>query len=242
MKYGLQLFSVRDVTPTDLRGTLKKVSEIGYKAVEFAGFFGHPAEDVRSWLDEYGLECSGTHTGVEEIADHFEETVRYHKIIGNRNIIIPGADLSTQEKLDHFIDTVNRLIPALAAEGIALGYHNHSHEFIPTSYGKIIHHEIETRTSVELEIDTFWAYHAGEDPIAILDRLKDRIRVIHLKDGLENGTGKPLGMGIAPVKEVHAKAKELGIFQVVESETLTPDGLTEARICFDCLKKLDGIQ
>lgn len=242
MKYGLQLYSVRDVTPTDLKGTLKKVAEIGYQTVEFAGFFGHPADEVRTWLDEYGLECSGTHTGVEEIADHFQEAVRYHKIIGNRNIIIPGADLSTEEKLDRFIETVNRLLPALAAEGITLGYHNHSHEFIPTSYGKIIHHELETRTPVEFEIDTYWAYHAGEDPLALLERLKDRIRVIHIKDGLEDGSARPLGMGTAPVEKVHAKAKEMGLLQVVESESLNPDGLTEARICFDCLKRLDGVQ
>lgn len=240
MNYGLQLYSVRDLTPSDLGGTIAKVAKMGYKAVEFAGFFGHTAEEVRKMLDDNGLVCSGTHTSVAEIADHFDEVVAYHRTIGNRNIIIPGEDLSTPEKLDRFVATVNDLIPRLAEQGITLGYHNHSHEFLPTSYGVILHRELELRTALEFEIDTYWAYHAGEDPIALLERLKDRIRVIHIKDGLADGSGRPLGEGTAPVKAVHEYAKAHGLREVVESETLTPDGLTEAKICIDYLRSLDA--
>ena len=63
MEYGLQMYSLRDITGEDLKGALEKVSKIGYKGVEFAGFFGHSAEEVKSWLDEYGLTVTGTHTG-----------------------------------------------------------------------------------------------------------------------------------------------------------------------------------
>ena len=48
MEYGLQMYSVRDFTEKDLLGTLKKVAEIGYKYIEFAGFFGNSAEDVKA--------------------------------------------------------------------------------------------------------------------------------------------------------------------------------------------------
>ena len=240
MEYGIQLYSIRDITPQDMQGALAKVSEIGYKYVEFAGFFGHPADEIREMLDRNGLEVSGTHTGWQELlTENYEATVRYHKTIGNRNIIIPGADLSSKEKLDAFIDFINVTVPKLAREGITLGYHNHSGEFLPTSYGQIIHTELEKRTDVEFEIDTYWNFHAGQDPVATLERLKDRIKVIHIKDGMRNGEGRPLGMGEAPVAGVYAKAKELGMLMVVESETLKPDGLTEARICFDCLKRLE---
>jgi sugar phosphate isomerase/epimerase len=128
----------------------------------------------------------------------------------------------------------------LAAQGISLGYHNHSHEFLPTDYGKIIHRELEEKTDIAFEIDTYWAYHAGEDPVALLERLKDRVSVIHLKDGLADGTGKPLGMGTAPVASVYAKAKELGILMVIESETLTPSGMEEAKICADYMKAAEA--
>ena len=214
-EYGIQLYSLRDITRDDMEGALKQVSDIGYKYVEFAGFFGNCAEKIKKWLDRYNLSCSGTHTGWQELVDDFDGTVKYHKVIGNKNIIIPGADLSTKEKLDNFIDVLNDLKPRLDAEGISLAYHNHSGEFLPTSYGQII-------------------------PIALLDRLRDRVHVIHIKDGLSDGSGKPLGLGTAPVAAVHKKAEECGMLQVVESETLTPDGITEARLCFEELMRLDG--
>lgn len=53
MEYGLQMYSVRDITKTDLEGAMKAVAEMGYTYVEFAGFFGHSAEEVKGWLDKY---------------------------------------------------------------------------------------------------------------------------------------------------------------------------------------------
>ena len=240
MNYGLQLYSIRDLTPSDMAGSLEKVAKIGYKYVEFAGFFGHDAAEIRDLLDKNGLEVSGTHTGWQELLpENYEATVRYHKTIGNKNIIIPGADLSSAARIDEFVDFINTVQPKLKADGIALGYHNHSGEFLPTSDGIISHTELEKRTNVEFEIDTYWNFHAGEDPVATIERLKDRIRVIHIKDGMKDGQGKPLGRGEAPVDAVYAKAKELGFLMVVESETLRPDGITEADVCFKYLKTLE---
>jgi sugar phosphate isomerase/epimerase len=128
----------------------------------------------------------------------------------------------------------------LAANGIKLGYHNHAGEFKETAYGAFIHKELEETTDVAFEIDTYWAYVAGLDPVATLERLKDRVDVIHIKDGSADGHGEPLGRGTAPVAAVYAKANELGMRLVVESETLTPSGLDEARICYEYLKSLEG--
>ena len=241
MNYGLQMYSVRDITGTDLAGALKKVAELGYAFVEFAGFFGNSAEDVKKMLDENGLTVSGTHTGWQELTDdRIDETIAYHQTIGNKNIIIPGADLSTREKLDDLIALINRAQPKLAAAGITLGYHNHSHEFIQTSYGAYIHKELEEKTDVEFEIDTYWAYVAKEDPVATLERLKHRMRVIHLKDGFQDGHGKALGEGTAPVVAVREKAIELGLKMVVESETCDPTGIEEVGRCISFLRSLEG--
>ena len=239
MEYGIQMYSVRDITATDMEGALRGLSEMGYKKVEFAGFFGIPAEEIRAMLDKYGLEVSGTHTGWQEVAEHFEETVAYHKAIGNTNIIIPGCDLSTQEKLDAFVAMANEFQPKLAAEGIKFSYHNHSHEFKPNADGSLIYDQILYRTNLDIEIDTYWAFNAGIDPVQMMERLKDRLHVIHIKDGLMGGEGKPLGMGEAPVAAVYNKAVEMGLPMVVESETLTPDGMTEAKICIDHLFSLE---
>ena len=241
MKYGLQLYSVRDITGQDLEGALAKVAALGYRFVEFAGFFGHSADKVKAMLDTYGLSVSGTHTGWQELtADRIDETIAYHKSIGNKNIIIPGADLSTREKLDDLINLINEAQPKLKEAGIALGYHNHSHEFIETGYGALIHKELEERTQIEFEIDTYWAYVAGLDSIALLERLGDRVRVIHLKDGFADGHGMALGEGTAPVAAVREYAIAHGLAMVVESETCQPTGIEEVARCMAYLNKLDN--
>ena len=239
MEYGIQMYSVRDITEKDLPGALRKMAEIGYKKIEFAGFFGHPAEEVRKMLDENGLVVSGIHAGLKDLVNDFEGTVRYQKIIGNTNYILPGADFSTKERMTETIGLMNKYNKMLAEEGITLGFHNHSSEFFPVEGGPTPYEEIVGKTDVKLEIDTYWAYHAGQDPVALMEKLKDRLPVIHIKDGFENGEGMPLGRGTAPVKDVYRKAEELGILMVVESETLTPSGEEEARICFDYLKKIE---
>lgn len=236
MEYGIQLYSVRDLTEKNLDDAFRQVSALGYRFVEFAGFFGHSAEDVRAMLEKYNLTVSGTHTGWQEVAERFEETVAYHKAIGNRNIIIPGADLSDQAKLDAFVEMVNTFQPRLADEGIRLGYHNHSHEFKPNPDGSMIHDQLVYRTKIDIEIDTFWAFAAGVDPLKLMERLKDRLRVIHIKDGFRDGRGMPLGRGEASVADVYRKALEMGVPMVVESETLAPSGMDEARVCIEYLK------
>ena len=240
MNYGLQLYSVRDSAKENLLETIETVAAQGYKYLEFAGFFGYSAEEVKAKMDECGVCVSGTHTGWEEIRDHFEETVKYHKTIGNKNIIIPGFSYKTKELVEEFIAFLNEYQPKLAKEGITLGYHNHAKEFTTVYDGENVHEMIEKNTSVEFEIDTFWVYNAGLDPVTVLEKLKDRVKVIHVKDGIKDVVGKPLGMGEAPVKAVVDYAKKNNLTMVVESETQTPSGLEEARICIEYLKSLEA--
>ena len=239
MEYGLQLYSVRDFTEQDLEGTLKKVAELGYRYVEFAGFFGHSAEEVKAMLDRYGLIVSGTHSGLGDLDADFDATVKYHKTLGNTNYIVPGAPTWTAAELDETIAKINKYQPMLAAEGIRMAYHNHDGEFRPNADGQIPHEEMERRTNIDFQIDTFWAFVAGKDPVEVITRLKDRVHVIHLKDGLRNGKGYSLGEGEAPVAAVREKAIELGMHMVVESETLQPDGISEVTRCINYLKSLE---
>ena len=125
----------------------------------------------------------------------------------------------------------------LAAEGIRLGYHNHAHEFKVNEDGSHIYEQIKTRTNMELEIDTYWAYVGKQDPIAMMHELKDRVHMIHIKDGDADGHGTPLGLGTAPAAEVYKTAVEMGIQMIVESETCKPSGLDEARVCIEFLKE-----
>lgn len=239
MEYGLQMWSVRDASEKSLAEALKNVAEIGYKYIEFAGFFNHPAEEVKAMLDEYGLIVSGTHSGFGDLDNDFAAAVKYHKTIGNTNYIVPGAPWDTKDALSATIDKINKYKPMLAAEGITLAYHNHDGEFKPNKDGQIAHEEMEKRTDVNFEIDTYWAFVAGRDPIETITRLKDRVNVIHLKDGTLDKHGKALGEGEAPVEAVRAKAIELGMRMVVESEGLQPTGLEEVARCMKFLRSLE---
>jgi sugar phosphate isomerase/epimerase len=237
--YGIQLYSVRDAMAVDMAGTMQRIADLGYKYVEFAGFFGHSAEEVRKMLDDTGLVCSGTHSPWTDLRPtKIMETIAYHKTIGNPRYIIPGADLSTLEKIEEFVNVMNFAQPILAAEGIKLGYHNHSHEFIVMPWGSTIHAELERRTDINFEIDTYWVYNAGLDPVKVLDKLIDRIKVIHLKDGLPGGEGRTLGKGEAPCKAVIDYANKKGLLMVVESETLSPSGPEEAKACMEYLNSI----
>ena len=244
--YGIQMYSLRDTAKESLKEALRIVASQGYRYVEFAGFFGHPAEDVAAWLKEYGLEVSGTHTqAVELLPEKIQETIAYHKAIGNKNIIIPGFKIAEQADLDRLVDIINTAKPILAENGISLGYHNHSHEFQKTAFGKYIEEELYNRTSVAFEIDTFWAFNAGVDPVDLLERMKDRLApVIHLKDGFkavngEKARGKSVGSGEAPVLAVRQKALELGLLMVIESEGQDPTGEEEVGRCISFLASLE---
>ena len=253
IEYGLQLYSLRDMTGQSMQKALEETARLGYSFVEFAGFFGHPAEEIRSWLDEYGLYCSGTHTGLEALSpENIGATAEYHKIIGAKNLILPGADWSTEEKLNENIDSMNRAQKILEQNGIRLGYHNHSHEFFVTPYGRIIEDEVIQRTTVDLEIDTFWAFNAGKDPVEMLEQQKDRIRIIHLKDGiptakenrnysqwLEGVAGRSVGEGKMPVSKVVKWSLEHDVRMVIESEGLNPTGLEEVGRCIAYLRTLE---
>lgn len=240
MDYGLQLYSVRDVLFKDYKATLESVAAMGYKMVELITVEGTPAESVAQWCKELGLRVSGTHTGAAALEEQaLEKTIADHLAMDCKLMIIPGHDLKTAAKIDAFVALVNKVQPILEKAGITLAYHNHSHEFVPNEDGQIIYDELLSRTQLKLELDTYWAYNAKKDVLALMDQLAPRLVAIHLKDGDENGHGYPLGQGTAPVKAVREKAIAMGLPMIVESETLTPDGLTEAKVCIDYLKSLE---
>jgi sugar phosphate isomerase/epimerase len=154
--------------------------------------------------------------------------------------------------MEENIAALNKAQKKLAAAGITLGYHNHSGEFYETPYGKIVEDELLARTDIAIQIDTFWLFNAGIDPVPYLEAHKDRIRVIHLKDGIvskdtkgsfadaKNGAvGKSVGSGDAPVKAVREWAIKNNVLMVIESEGLDPTGPEEVKRCIDFLRALD---
>ena len=243
MTYGIQLYSVRDILKAKgMQETLRAVAAIGYKSVELAGFGDATAADTKKWLDELGLTVDGAHVSLKALTEDFEKTIADLKTVGCPRAIIPSAKIQNKEALDALQKGFAEASRNLEGSGIALGFHNHHKEYLPNEDGDIPMDFILASKDVFIELDTYWAYHAGIDPVAEMERLGDRLKLIHIKDGdptITPESGKPLGKGSAPVAAVYQKAIEMGLPIVVESETLTPDGVTEAEICFRYLKSLE---
>ena len=100
MKYGLQLYSVRDLAAENFEAALRQVAEMGYDLVESAGFFRLKPEEVRAMLDHYGLTLCSTHTGFQDTFERFDKILDYHKKVGCSNLIVPSTLLATKEGLD----------------------------------------------------------------------------------------------------------------------------------------------
>src|SRR6516162_8301462 len=99
---GLELYSIRDQCKTDLPGMLAAVSKIGYKGVEFAGYHGRTARELRKMLDDNGLVACGTHTPYDSVLeDKLKATVEFNQTIGNKFLIVPSmVAASKQQWLD----------------------------------------------------------------------------------------------------------------------------------------------
>jgi len=128
---GLQLYSLREQCATDLPGMLVAVSKIGYRGVEFAGYHGRSAKELRKLLDDNGLVACGTHTPYDSVlGDKLKETVEFNRTIGNKFLIVPWMNetQSKQEWLDR-AKLFNDIADKVKADGMWVGYHAHAHDF-----------------------------------------------------------------------------------------------------------------
>ena len=220
LKKGIQLYGIRSLCSKDLEQGLKTVSEIGYEGVEFAGFFGHSAEEVAGWLKKYHLEAMGAHIPADEILNHADETIAYHKAIGNHRIICPGIDMKKRADVEAFAEQLKAVAPKYAASGMRMYYHNHSHEFVKDggAYLLDILAGLLGNDFLSLELDVSWVYRGGEDPVAYLNKYGPRSDIFHAKDGtMEMGT--VAGQGNVDLPAVFATAKALDMaWAVVECE------------------------
>ena len=248
MKYGLQLYSVRDAMEEDFEDALRQVAEMGYSMVEGIPM-DRPAEEMRAILEMHGLTLCSNHLNIKAFDDDeaAKRTIQFHKVMGCTELVLGAVPNKTREDLEYSISTVNKYIPFLKKEGMRLHYHNHSKEFFENKDGIVVFDELVNRTDLMLQLDIFWAFNAGKNPMEMMEQYMDRMAFIHLKDGIvakdiwdpaKGAVGKPLGRGQAPVADAYKKACELGMTVIVESENLDPDGLTEVMNCIEYLKKI----
>lgn len=187
LKIGLQLYSVRDDMEKDMYGTLKQVKEMGYDYVEFAGYFGKSAEEVKAMLDELGLTAISVHQVHSLFLEEGQPAVDYLKTIGAKYAAIPwmaAEDHKGAAHYDEVIAGIKKAAELLKDNGIKMLYHNHDFEFKTFEDKFLLDWLYETIPAdlLETEIDTCWVKYAGYDPCEYIKKYAGRSPIVHLKD------------------------------------------------------------
>lgn len=240
---GLQLYSLREQCGKDLPGMLAAVSKIGYKGVEFAGYHGRNAKELRKLLDDNGLVACGTHTPYDSVlGDKLKDTIEFNRTIGNRFLIVPWMEgKSKQDWLDK-AKLFNELAVKVKADGMSVGYHAHAHDF--QKFDGESAWDIffgNTVAAVIMQLDTSNCREGGADPVAVLKKYPGRARSIHIK---ASGGGPEAVIGEDKVdwKEVFAFCEGKGktAWYVVEHET-SKDPLDAVKRNFEALKTMGKV-
>ena len=194
---AVQLYSIRKyIDKVGLAQALKDVAKIGYKGVEFAGYYGNDAKTLKKMLDDAGLVACGTHVGRGEFSpEKVKATCEFNLGHGNNLIICPGGGNfpGKKENLDDFmkmlVDYYNTAAETAAKFGCKVGLHNHKGEFErKLSNGQTYWDYFFSNTSenVCMEQDVGWTTAAGCNPCIQYAKYPHRSPTLHAK---ENGMG-----------------------------------------------------
>jgi len=242
---GVQLYSVRHACEKDLPGTLKALKGFGYEAVEFAGYYGRSAAEMRKLLDDNGLKCCGTHTGLDTLeGDALAKTIEYNKAIGNRLLIVPGIPeerRKTPEDWKKLAALFDSIADKAAPAGMRVGYHNHNVEFV--AMGGSTAWDIffgGTKKGVVQQIDTGNCIEGGGDPVVLIKRYPGRTASIHLKEFSETKPDAFVGEGDVPWKAIFEACESVGgtEWYIVEYEHETQPALPSVDRCLRNLRKM----
>lgn len=238
---ALQLYSVRDDCNKDLAGVLSQVGKMGYEGVEFAGFYGKKAEDLRKMLDDNGLKGISSHTGLEALeGEQFEKTVAFHKTLGALFIMVPGLAPKYQTSHQGWLDAAKKfdeIAAKLEPHGLRIGYHNHSAEFKPLE-GELPWDTLFSNTSKKVihQMDTGNCMSGGGDPVSFIKKYAGRSANVHLKEF--EGPGD-FGQGKCPWDQVFEACETVGgtEWYIIEQENYNRPPLDCVKQCLDFMRE-----
>lgn len=238
LKLALQLYSVGADAKADLDGTLKKVRNMGYEGVEFAGLYGHSADEVAEMLHRYELSPVSAHISLDDLETQYDEIVTAYRKIGCPYIAVPYLVEALRPVTGNFEEAIER-IAAVAKRyteaGFIVSYHNHDFEF-KTLDGKLaldLLYERIPAAYLKTQIDTCWANVGGVDPAQYVLKYTGRAPTVHIKDFYLKGkpqnnmyklicdkeedreaegnfSYRPVGYGLQDVPKIMEACKEAG--------------------------------
>jgi sugar phosphate isomerase/epimerase len=210
----------------DFVGTLRKLAEIGYTAVEFAGYGGISAPELRRELDTLGVTTAGSHVGYKLWDENLQGTIDDLKTLGADYATIPWLEPAmrptTRDQVKALAETFSRWGEAARAAGIRLGYHNHDFEFQKVEDGALIYDVLAEMTDLDLQLDVYWAQVVGIDAIGLIEKYAGRMPQLHVKDVAKDGSGADAVFGEGAVdwdRVLPAAAKSGTAWYIVEQDT-----------------------
>ena len=244
-RIGLQLYTVRDLMKQDFEGTLARVAEIGYKEVEFAGYFDHSPADVKAILNRHGLTSPAVHAGSIE-PDAWKASLDAANVIGHKYVVVPWVPQEKRLTLDGWkrvAQEFNRAAEAARAAGVQFAYHNHDFEF-PRMEGQVPYDVLLQNTDpklVQLEIDLYWITKGGQDPLAYFARWPGRIPLVHVKDSAGAPEHKMVDVGAGTIdwKRIFAKRNQAGIKHFFVEHDQPPQPFDDIAASYRYLKQLE---
>lgn len=243
-KIGIQLYTVRDQMADDVPGTLQRLAEIGYKEVEFAGYFDHPAADIRSMLSDLGLTSPSAHVPLEAIRSEPEAVIEQLVEIGHKYLVIAWLSEEERATLDQYrahADLFNRVAEQCAAADLKFAYHNHEFEFEPLD-GVLPMDLLLAETDpglVQIELDFYWITFAGADPFAYFEQYPGRFPLCHVKDMAPDRSIADVGSGTIDFSSLFAASELAGLRHYYAERDDAPDPMASAANSFAALSKLE---
>lgn len=265
---AVQLYSVRDEMEKDFCGTVKKIKDMGYEGVEFAGLFGKSGTEVKAICDEIGITPVSAHVPYYDMLDNPEAVLKDYKDMGCKYVAVPYLTEECRPGTEGWTSTVEgirKIAEAAEKMGIQLLYHNHDFEFtkIDGKYALDILYDTIPEDLLKTEIDTCWVNVGGENPAGYIEKYSGRAPVVHLKDfhgskgngplykliGIDDDTEatentfefRPVGYGVQDWAQIIAAAEKAGAEWVVveqDSPSMDKSPLECVQMSINYLKKM----
>jgi sugar phosphate isomerase/epimerase len=243
-RIGMELYTVRSLTAKDLAGTLAQLAKIGYKEVEFAGYQGHTAAEVRAMLDQNGLTAPSAHIDLPKIENEADVTFADAKVVGHRWITVPSLPRGPRQTVDDWKQIAARFNAAAKKvndAGFKFAFHNHNDVFrkagdqLPID---ILMQETDP-TLVSYQMDVYWVVNGGGNPVDLLGKYPGRFKMLHLKDsmGAPDHKRADVGAGTIDFKAVLSHAKGIDNYFVERDDPTDP--MASATASFNYLSRLE---
>lgn len=209
---GLQLYTVRSEMQKGVEATLARLAQIGYKELEFAGYFNKTPAQVAALLKANGLTAPSAHVPREVMKQGWDKALDDAATIGHRWVVIPYLQEGERKTADQYRQLAAEMNVAAAAakkRGISFAYHNHDFEFTPlggTNGHEILMRECDPKL-VFFELDLFWTTKAGRDAAAYVARAPERFPLVHVKDMKADGAMTEVGSGTIPFQKIFTASK-----------------------------------